>query len=125
MSTIKELICRLESAEEGSRELSYEVWKATEDAVYFDTLPGPECTAYTTSLDAITGLIERKLPGCRWSIKVDDGQEGFWAHLRNAQPHLTEARYVANADAKTPALAACIALLKALGSLDHKEGVGS
>ncbi|MCX7585065.1 hypothetical protein [Phenylobacterium sp. 58.2.17] len=63
--------------------------------------------AYTTSLDAIVELIERKLPGCGWAVgKRPSG--GGWA--RTFMPTGLEV-YV---EAASPVISLCLSLLRAL-----------
>ena len=122
---MKDLIAMLEAAGEGSRELDGEIALlvgATIDRDRFMRHPPwwelegfPSRTTpwpFTASLDAIVALIERKLPEqfaglqanrhpdrrADWSAWLEDGMEQH------------EAR------AETPALALCIALLRALST---------
>ena len=102
---MSDLIAKLEAASEGSRELDTlvcEVKGACPDGVRF--CPGL-CPSYTTSLDAALTLVPE---GYRYR---------FWAHHTGVSgasvfPHgggtLSRAH-----DAPTPALALCIAALKA------------
>jgi hypothetical protein len=129
-----DLIKRLEEAEAGSRELDALVfrrfggplpkefagygveltWQADGSA----TMPVGEMQvrydppAYTTSLDAALALAERVLPGWGWEISHDDCIGNYYAwvgkdfYLRGPQEHLRGIQ-------ENPALALCIAVLKA------------
>lgn len=133
------LIERLEKAESGSRELDALIWaevhperiKVTgwnkpygdqmdRTQVEFSTPPkrtrcvtsdqGPFSHAepVTTSLDAALALASRVLPGWLWSAGTsDDGTAIAVLDDLNASGGFAESR------AKTPALALCIAILKA------------
>lgn len=98
MSEWLELARRCEQATGADRELDREISKAVGD--------GPSLTPYTGSLDCITALIERELPGRLWAA---------WRHETGAKaaldPTLTAAVY---ADAETPALALCAAFCRAM-----------
>lgn len=63
---------------------------------------------YTASLDAALALAERVLPG--WEGEIDFGRRGF-ACLYPEQPYPAHLEY--NAEASTPALALCAAILRA------------
>lgn len=105
------LIERLEAAEVGSREFDCEVW------CIFDGWAGvdkPPCV--TTSLDAALALAERVLPG--WRMHVLQDQDGMYQTDNAAKRWfcgIHEKRGPGNvmAHAPTPALALCIAILKA------------
>ncbi|WP_293012137.1 hypothetical protein [Oceanicaulis sp.] len=79
MTDLQSLHCALSEAESGSRELDAGIaWHvdghsgATIDALR-DGSPNADALVprYTTSIDAITSLIERKLPGWSWAISSD------------------------------------------------------
>ena len=131
-----ELIARLEAATRGRRSLgrdilvALEVVREVEPSMFYgignedvwhygdaaesegcwQMLPDP-----TTSLDSALALAERVLPGWVWEIQIDAGgavvqcDDEWWGE-----------GYVAPdvggvyADAKTPALSLCIAILRAL-----------
>ncbi|CAM2954927.1 hypothetical protein BDI01nite_22460 [Brevundimonas diminuta] len=125
------LIARLEAAEVGSRELDGAICAAlgeqpewatknhapTQPQLWTDGKPGLHarewlCPRYTTSLDTGLALAER-LPGWVWNMGNDTR---CWAHLWNDLP-----TYDGNPSmgrAATPALALCIAILRA------KQGEG-
>ncbi|HEY9219572.1 MAG TPA: hypothetical protein VIO94_16105 [Phenylobacterium sp.] len=130
-----ELISSLEKATEGSRELDAEIavllsgdpeaWVVNPAPhSIFSPVPGwwrtgddvsHEAPAYTTSIDAIVALIERKLPG--WGFDVT--YRAAWGNStacvigpeRSSPPH--------SAAGKTHALALATALLRAL---QHQGG---
>ena len=112
------LIERLESAPEGSRELDGEIalllgWKKTIDGFYNSRwkdpagqLQGNIPPAFTTSIDAALTLVPE---GWRWDIGPWDDQirAEIWNHTEDE----TKEQYCGFAS--TPALALCIAALKA------------
>lgn len=103
--TAMTLIERLEAATEGSRELdaeiashygglsgmSYETWEAVE----------AHAPHYTTSLDAAIQLVRE---GCAWGVEVRFGRLGSRAWVKPDLPF---------SEGNTPALALCIAALRA------------
>lgn len=105
------LIARLEAAEVGSHELdkavaiacgsSIQVWAETaSDGTFLGSV-----RAYTTSLDAALALAERVLEG--WQV-------GMWTTKQNAVGSvLRDDGGAFDATAATPALALCIAILRA------------
>ena len=137
------LIARLEAAEVGSRELGHEVllalgwhrnqignfygplyqWSSPDHSPHLirgdeDNLPNP-----ALSLDAALALAERVLPGWNWTLlsererlaNSDDPRP--YAGLKRRGPPMADEGY-ASASASTPALAFCIAILRA------KQGEG-
>lgn len=109
------LIERLEAAEVGSRELDAAIWYAL-----IETCGGKpdkdmigRWPDYTTSLDAALALAERVLPGWHWELD-NVGGSPYAANLTNPV-----GRFLICGDtevystAPTPALALCIAILKA------------
>ena len=124
-----ELIARLEAAEVGSRELGRDILVAlnvvreiepclfygagNEDVWHFGdaieaeglwhVLPDP-----SSSLDAALALAERVLPLGSWRIEREGSV--FWAKIWWDREGKAGHKY---ADAKTPALALCTAILKA------------
>lgn len=139
-----ELIERLEKAEAGSRELDGAVWYAAfEPDVEHGCLhveqteQGPrevltcelgskwadDVGPYTTSLDAALALAERVLPDHDWSVgclPVSDDADHEEHHHFGA---LLYSRYTKPYDAlghgATPALALCIAILRALRTTEQ------
>lgn len=135
------LIERLEKAESGSRELDAAVFKATEPWITGDQMrfmcactgacnpDGPSYRGacgvvpfYTTSSDAIVALIGEKLPG--WNVVINIPPSHQHKHVCElGAPDDPEATihdpwpFRASAGGANTALAACIALLRAL---DHQ-----
>lgn len=96
-----ELVDRLSAAAAGSRHLDYELKDALNDPHWNLRVPAD----WTTSLDAALALAERVLPDR--PILMDRMPDGSgWAQVRGTLSF--------NAKAATPALALCIAILKAL-----------
>lgn len=119
------LIKRLEKAEAGSRELDRDLAKlidrsewdkcanwasmpcgAPPDAIDRDALRW--LPTYTTSLDAALALAERVLPGCEPGFMLEQRlpQRSIWAAW--VRPYPEDSSFAA-----TPALALCIAILRA------------
>lgn len=128
-----ELIERLEKADGPDRELDLAVaWSVERDryrAAYWNgrtgkPTPGPlpdkldglariavwaVCPHYTASIDAALALVERKLPGCRWSIdRTDEGDPDVWFDVTVNEAFVQKAH--------SAPLAILLALLKALNS---------
>lgn len=103
MTQHAELIARLEAAEVGSRELDVCMWEVSDG---WQNVHRPPCV--TTSLDAALAMAERVLPGCRCIAERDHDGTG-WACVRASED---SERFMT--DAATPALALCIAILRAL-----------
>lgn len=99
------LIERLEAAEVGSAGLSIDVVTSLDDGGEF---PTHGKLFVTTSLDAALALAERVLPGWSWTVGTRD-VPGCTAVIdsNGGSPILGEAI------APTPALALCIAILRA------------
>lgn len=102
-----DLIARLEAAPEGSRELDQDIFFAVhdQDREAYRAVGPPGVLPYTTSLDAALTLVPE---GCQWGLEVwgENGGNAAWV----MPPHGHPSRYAA-----TPALAICIAALKAGG----------
>lgn len=126
MTERAKLIERLEKAEAGSRELDALVAVASGLATEINP-KNPERVRYigehsdfylaatpvTRSLDAAVALVERLKPGQEWSIGSNQPDIGEpWARIRTAPLRSLEE------SAATPALALCLALLKALEARD-------
>ncbi|CAN7303833.1 hypothetical protein LJR164_001586 [Phenylobacterium sp. LjRoot164] len=137
-----ELIARLEAASEGSRELDALLWIATdpkplgnikhwvhewapgwmlgdvEGFIYMRDHPtgaGWPAPEFTTSLDAIVALIERKFPQAQRDTFTRHGSNAVrWWHGDGWEM----------SGAKTMPLALCIALLTALRTQDQGDGRG-
>ena len=114
-----DLIKRLKEAEAGSRELDLAIWSSQG---FIGTL-GEKMGCVTTSLDAALALAERVLPpdpafhpqtpSVGWKINLYRGmiptdQKGGW--FANVRRHATDGFQGASTN---PALALCIAILKA------------
>ena len=123
------LIARLESAGEGSRELDFDVATASGSEVregwaevYADGDFGGSVKSYTTSLDAALALAERVLPDHAMNVCKDqgppEGPQFRWSSVVSryslAGPVGRPGWWFGVSD--TPALALCIAILKALGT---------
>jgi len=83
-------------------------------------LKGRKIPRYTASLDAITALVERVLPGWQWAawggaIEAGSTKPRCMAHVSNGFSQWTAD------DCPTPAIALCIALLRALEARDGTE----
>ena len=112
--TLPSLIASLREAGEGSRELDEAVWRAANPGSTLFRVHGSSVRPFTTSLDAILGLIREKLPDEQavWQVGTDFGG---WvgAHICCHTVGMGRPKNY-NAQAATPALALCIALLLAL-----------
>lgn len=141
MTAHSELVARLEGASEGSRELDREImgltyvweqrhigarcWDDTNDTccpeakhldwVWVDPRTDQWRTTardgfeFTASLDAALALAERVLPGCRCMVERNFEGNG-WAMVQ--RPGTFNAERVMT-DGNTPALALCIAIIRA------------
>lgn len=129
MTDLAQLISRLEAASEGSRELDAAMFRAIGAPLpdkfanlNLELTWGPdgsaympvgemqvryEPPAYTTSIDAIVALIERKLPGW-WVQYLGQTTKGWAARIERQGTSL------GLFNSTTPALALCIAFLRAL-----------
>ena len=119
------LIARLEAAETGSAELDYLIdealseWRNIGGGFAVHKVTGErrrnsfDYTApVTTSLDAALALAERVLPGCGWSVSMDDRMGWYQSDI--GKDHYLFAGEPSRSLARTPALALCIAILKAI-----------
>lgn len=129
MTDLAQLIGRLKAASEGSRPLDWLIAEEIGDeafrlkaAAWPPFAPGSKIDkgipAFTTSLDAIVALIERKLPG--WTVaRLGQNDDKTW-HAELREGYLTSYDRVATSSYRpgsrpaTPALALCIAFLRAL-----------
>lgn len=68
---------------------------------------------YTDSVDSAILLVERLLPGYAWGVHVH--KDGYRAHVTERTPIRPMPCF---ADHKTPALALCLALLRALQAIE-------
>jgi hypothetical protein len=77
-------------------------------------------TPHTASLDAITALIERELPGMRWLCR-SDVKGGTGIVYPKPIAGLSAATPTWAADAATPALALCAAFAKAMAEKESRS----
>ncbi len=112
-----DILARLSVAEAGSRELDALVGSQLEPTVFH----GPAITPrYSTSLDAALALAERVLPGWRRHLNELPPSTGLgweatvWTDAADLSVHPSRA--------PTPALALCIAILKATHKAEGAEG---
>lgn len=138
-SKLTDLIAKLEAATEGSRELDVEIacalrpgsrpyryapgtYSFRDEMGVWDT---KHVSTVTTSLDAIVGLIERKLPGWGGMVSFGSLTCGATLHTADLWGLVTETgetedgiaiqlRPEEHGENRKPALALCIALLSAL-----------
>ena len=117
MTDLSELLAKLEAAEGPSRELDAELAKL-DGLTHPVGVLGVECPLYTSCLNAITALVEASLPPLKhFSDQPSEGWKfgvyrlvlpGSWtAWIRKHGEDGVDAK------ARTPALALCIALVKA------------
>ncbi len=131
MTGLDGLIARLEAASEGSRELDYDIFRAVNEhaRAWLDDYPPAGLSAYTASIDDALTLVPTHEQGAwPWcvlypaykregqigetgmaSFKYMDGKA--YAGVRN--PIMSHMRYDYEGYGPTPALALCIAALKA------------
>lgn len=86
----------------------------------------PDGWPVTTSLDAIVSLIEREMPGWDWSVHrhkqgAEPSLRDAWAGLR-APPKGIVSGILHEANGYTPALALCIAFVKAKEAAKQNDG---
>lgn len=127
------LIERLEKATEGSRELDRRLatmagWTVTEriggnrhfqPPTGWVGSNGPMCgpPEFTTSLDAAIALSERVLPGWTWFMASGSAPEPYYeATLFGPDENATSGEQIA----KSPALALCLAICRALALRDEE-----
>ena len=133
MTDINNLITRLEAAERGGTELSAEMavrlrfpeykypkpvlnrrpdsWREAWTRLTHDGFGGgADWPHYTTSLDAITALIEEKLPGWEWDVHSNLGAVVYDPIVSSGVTY----KSTENSDVvQTAPLALCIAFLRA------------
>lgn len=119
---MKELIAKLEQATEGSRELDYAIRAALDPHGRYLTKWEEQAAAarFTASLDAALTLVPEG-----WSGRIYlSGTAALWrgapdlgavcrSLARNETPREPELKITGSADSGSPALALCIAALKA------------
>ena len=103
MTDLRELEKRLEEATGGSEDLNIEILHVLHDHGGFarEMVVVPN---FTGSLDAAVALVERILPAWIWDV-TSTGQ-AWVMHHETSEQHC--------ADAKTPPVALCLALIRAL-----------
>lgn len=138
MTERAKLIERLEKAEAGSRELDCWIgyhadllvddmsWREKIDkfgiehalnaATSYSNVWRTQLPHYSTSIDAAVALVERLLPG--WTIASIGQDDGKRWHAELRKGYRTSYSTVALAGSPTPALALCLAALKALEARD-------
>lgn len=113
MPDLSPLLDRLRKAEGPSRDLDYDIARATSPK-WVDALP--DDFQPTASVDSALELVEKLLLGWGWEVHRDDDHfEGplfYWAAVRE----LTRLPTAYRARGPTPALAILIALFTALSS---------
>lgn len=126
---VLDLIERLEKADRGSRELDAWVWCAFNDAVPHRLTDSDRALIYvprsgkgmrressfdfvTTSLDAALALAERVLPGLAWSMGQNVHHRHWIAYALGLDAGGLPVEPT-HGSAPTPALALCIAVLRA------------
>lgn len=118
---LSDLIARVEAATGPDREIDVAILRALPieggwfsvwpDHLTWDSLDaGKFAPPLTASLDAALGLAERVLPGVMWQVGFDPDDGSMCARLVTVPPPCAHVK--ANHD--TPALALCLAILKAV-----------
>jgi len=125
MTDLKGLIERLEAAPEGNRELDAELYTALwPQGVYEAPHTAEDCfertPPYTTSLDAALTLIDKE----KFPILVLQGMGPAGFYARVGMRDVSVAALYGEGVAPTPALALCIAALKARDALDGGNDEG-
>lgn len=134
--TLQLLISKLSEAGGGSRELDAEIMRLDdpeflvrgEDGI--SAWRGKQCLgatvhvlpAYTTSLDAAVALVEQKLPGWYWKVRRwPDAYAELWSGHGEDDAEFFGSGFDAFGNPPaTPALALCIALLKAIEAQEDR-----
>lgn len=121
--TRAELVERLEAATGPERIYDHYLFFALEPHLYDEAgrrgLLGDHIVpAYTASIDAAVALVERVLPGWSWECRAsgtgDKGQAAVWNPTKRPGRNDEQRAY----NCATPAIALCIAALKALEGRD-------
>lgn len=105
---IEALLARVEAATGPDRNIDYRLFIAFAPKEVFSPWYPTEGHFYTSSLDAVVGLIERELPGYRWGLHRP--QELFRGYVSKRSAFRPMPII---ADAATPALALTAAFLRA------------
>lgn len=125
-ATHDELLARLEAASAGSREMDWRIaeafsipepWRVA-IGIWPPFVPGSrydkEIPSFTTSLDAALALAERVLPDLFWDLSCHAIISGERQHHAEVFPEVATVEQPSfSGHAPTPALALCIAILKA------------
>ena len=98
-----ELIAKLEAAKTESRELDAEIWE------HVHGFAPTHCPHYTDSIDAALILV---MEGWAWLANGQTDGHG-WARIISPAENLSVSDYKDGTEGRTPALALCIAALKA------------
>lgn len=101
--TIDELIERVEKATGRDRQLDFAIGNWLGLTCYSIDMP-----AYTSSLDAVVALIEREMPGAKWTVS---NYCGAFVHLANGDMY--------SATGKRGTLAPLLAFLRAKKALPN------
>ena len=146
MSDLDALIAKVEGAKEGDEALDLAIFLALHPddptvAKWAKTLAAMDdfervhwasrfidLPHYTSSLDAIVKLVEAKLPGWSWTIRSKDTPENDPYGDRQVPSALvyvglttsSMTRRLGGAQGPTPAIALCLALLRALAQEEGK-----
>lgn len=115
MTSLDSLLSRVRAATSGSDDLDKALYSLDPSRKYV-------ISQYTSSLDAIVGLIERKLPGWVWGIEFyRSGSCAYEAHMESKEIADDLLRY---GRSSTAPLALCIAFLEALIAQQKQDGGG-
>lgn len=131
MTNLEALLERVRAATAASQQLDIDIlqainwtreaghWRDPDGRYQGYILPNP-----TSSLDAIVGLIERKLPGWSWQIYSGDGYYSRDPLATLLPPPMRGGAFSFQLTGKTSCLALCIAFLEALLAQEKQEGGG-
>lgn len=134
MTNLEALLERVRAATRGSLDLDVEIVKAvypesgeptSEDfetkIFYHGPYTKTRLFKFTSSLDAIAGLIERKLPGWAWEVSSADKEYNRDPMATLLPLPIGDGCKSFYAVGKTPPLALCIAFLEALIVQEKEE----
>lgn len=132
---LDELICELEKAEGGSRELDAAVWECFGNcshretkyyAVQSDTgfkcvscgidMYGVKIPPSTTDLNAVLALVEKEQPGSVWTLEKD----ACWLRVQTEDDVAEYQGHKSMQSGRWTCLAVCVALLKSIKDQDHE-----
>ena len=112
---IEVAVRRIEAARSGLAEEYWANWQASPDGTVYDPHTRYSSNPFTASVDAVIALAARVLPGWYWGItQGDDGEDAMefqgnvWPSIQPYPAELEQYGYH-----KFPAIALCIALLRA------------